>query len=324
MASSRDFYEVLGVERNASQDEIQRSYRKLARTHHPDINSDPSADERFKEISEAYDVLSDPDTRRKYDAFGHDFRRVPDDVDPETWARARAGAGRSRPGPGGGGTQWYTTDGGPAGDPFGGGGVDFDDLFGEMFGRRAGRSAGRGPIAGADQEAALTLSVEDAFRGGRFSVTLPGPNGQRKIDVNIPAGVIDGQRIRLAGQGAPGSPGAPAGDLYLRVRIAPHSRYRLEGRDVHLDLPVAPWEAALGADVEVTTPGGEVKVHVPRGTSSGSHLRLRGRGLPNPRGEPGAAIVEVRIVVPRTLSDDEQRLFEELAKLSTFEPRKRR
>jgi curved DNA-binding protein len=309
----RDFYEVLGVPRHASTDDIQRAYRKLARSLHPDVNTDPGAEDRFKEVSEAYDVLSDPELRSRYDAFGPDFRQVPEDVDPQTWARARAGAPRggarrTRAGAGGPGEEWF------------GGRVDFEDLFGEMFG--AGRRSW-GPIPGADQEAELTLTVEEAFRGGRRSITLAGPEGTRTYDVTIPPGVTDGQRIRLAGEGGQGTERAPAGDLYLVVRIAPHPRYRVDGRDLFVELPLAPWEAALGGTVAVDTPGGEAKLRVPAGTSSGRRLRLKGRGLPNPSGKGGDLFAEVRIVVPATLSDDERRLFEELARTSTFDPRRR-
>jgi curved DNA-binding protein len=306
-AERRDFYEVLDVPRSASQDEIQRSYRKLARTYHPDVNSDPAAEDRFKEISEAYDVLSDPETRRRYDAFGPDFRQVPEGMDPETWARVRAGAGA---GPAAGA--------GPGGFGSGLGGIDIEDLLGGLFGGR-----GFGPIRGADQEAGLELTVEEAFRGGRRSVTLEGPDGRRTLDVKIPAGVTNGQRIRLAGQGGRGSEGAPNGDLYFVVRIAPHPRYRVDGRDLYVDLPLTPWEAALGTSVAVETPGGEMKVKVPPGTSSGKRLRLRHRGLPHPRGNAGHLYAEVRITVPAKLTDEERRLFEQLAVASTFEPRSR-
>ncbi|WP_433257298.1 DnaJ C-terminal domain-containing protein [Streptosporangium sp. CA-135522] len=311
-ATTRDFYESLGVSRGAGQEEIQSAYRKLARTYHPDVNKDPGAEDRFKEISEAYSVLSDPATRRRYDAFGADFRQVPEDVDPETWARARAGRG-GRPG--------ARTGAGPSGPAGFGEGVDFEDLLEGLFSGRAGR-AGRswGPIPGADQEAEIELPLEEAYRGGRHSITV----GGRRIEVNIPAGVTDGQRIRLAGQGGRGGDGAPAGDLYLIVRIAPHPRYRVEGRDIHLRLPVTPWEAALGASVAVDTPAGETKVKVPPGTSSGRRLRLRGRGMPNRRGTPGDLFAEVRIMVPPTLSDEERRLFERLAAVSTFDPGRRR
>jgi len=320
MASDRDFYEILGVSRNATQEQIQRAYRKLARAHHPDVNKDPGAEDRFKDVSEAYNVLHDPETRRRYDAFGPDFRRVPDDVDPETWNRAAAGGGTGTGGAGTGGRARR----GPAADTgfatgFGED-IDLDDLLGGLFGGRAGR--GWGPIPGADQEAVIDLTVEEAYRGTRRSVTLEGGGQTRTLQVTIPAGVTNGQRIRLAGQGGRGTEGAPAGDLYLIVRIAPHPRYRVEGRDLHVELPLAPWEAALGTTVAVETPDGEAKVKVPAGTSSGRRLRLRGRGLPNPKGTAGDLYAEARILVPRKLSAEERRLFEELAATSTFDPRR--
>jgi curved DNA-binding protein len=321
--ATRDFYEILGVPRTASQEEIQRAYRKLARAHHPDVNKDPGAEERFKDIAEAYDVLSDPQARRRYDAFGPDFRQVPEDMDPETWARARAGAG-TRAGTGGTRRGWAGGVG-PEGFQFGSGfgeDIDLGELFGGMFGGRTAR--GWGPVPGADQEAELVLSVEEAYRGGRRSLTLSGPDGPRTFDVNIPAGVTDGQRIRLSGQGGRGSDGAKPGDLYLIVRIAPDPRYRVEGRDIYVELPLAPWEAALGATVAIDTPGGEVKVKVPPGTSSGRRLRLRGRGMPNPRGAAGDLFAEARIMVPPRLTSEERRLFSELAATSTFDPRRHR
>lgn len=323
MAASRDFYAALGVPRTASQEEIQRAYRKLARTYHPDVNKDPEAEERFKEISEAYDVLSDPETRRRYDAFGPEFRQVPEGMDPDTWARARAGAVAAA-GPG-----WARRGRAAGADDEGvrfsagfGDDVDLEDLLGGIFGGRARR--GWGPVQGADQEAEIELTVEEAYRGGRRSITLAGPEGQRKFDVTIPPGVTSGQRIRLAGQGGQGSDGAQAGDLYLVVRIAPHPRYRVEGRDLHVELPLSPWEAALGASVPVETPGGDATVKVPAGTSSGRRLRLRGRGLPNPRGTPGDLYAEARIMVPDRLGDEERRLFQRLAEVSDFNPRRRR
>ena len=318
---SRDFYEILGVPRTSSQDEIQRAYRKLARTYHPDVNSDPGAEDRFKEISEAYDVLSDPETRRRYDDFGPDFRQVPPDIDPETWARIRAGAGAGagagRAGPGGFGQGGFGQGGFGQGG-FDSGGINIEDLLGGLFGGR-----GFGPIRGADQESELGLSVEEAFRGGQRSVTLEGPDGRRTLEVKIPAGVTNGQRIRLTGQGGRGSEGAPNGDLYFVVRIAPHPRYRVDGRDLYVDLPLAPWEAALGTSVAVETPSGEFKVKVPAGTSSGKRLRLRHRGLPHPRGNAGHLYAEIRIMVPAKLTDEERRLFEQLAATSTFDPRSR-
>ncbi|MGH3763736.1 MAG: DnaJ C-terminal domain-containing protein [Pseudonocardiaceae bacterium] len=313
MASTGDLYAALGVSRTAGQDEIQRAYRKLARTYHPDMNKDPGAEDRFKEVSAAYDVLSDPEKRRRYDAFGPDFRQVPDDVDPQTWARARAGAGAAR-GPGADRVHFaYGADGED---------IDLEDLLGGLFTGRAGR--GWGPVPGADQEAELVLTVDEAYRGGHRTVTLSGPGGPRTIDVNVPAGVTGGQRIRLAGQGGQGSDGAPAGDLYLVVRLAPHSRYRVEGRNVFVDLPLAPWEAALGASVALDIPGGEAKVKIPAGTSSGRRLRLRGRGLPNSGGTPGDLYAEVKIVMPAELTDQERHLFEQLAAAATFDPRRQR
>jgi curved DNA-binding protein len=322
MASRRDFYEALGVGREASPEELQRAYRRLARTYHPDVNKGPAAEERFKEIAEAYDVLSDPQTRRRYDAFGHDFRQVPEGVDPETWARARASAATGGPAGGGGRAGRVGGDGVWFSSGFGDGDVDIDDLFGGLFGGR-GRT-GWGRVAGADQEAEIVLSVEEAYSGGRRWISLSGPDGPRSLEVTIPPGVTDGQRIRLAGQGGQGSGGAATGDLYLVVRIAPHSRYRVDGRDISVDLPLTPWEAALGASVAIETPGGEAKVRVPAGTSSGRRLRLRHRGLPNPRGEAGDLYAEARILVPPELTPEERRLFSELAAASTFDPRRGR
>jgi curved DNA-binding protein len=315
-----DFYSALGVSRDAGPDEIQRAYRKLARTYHPDVNKDPGAEERFKEISEAYDVLSDPKTRQRYDAFGEDFRRVPEDVDPATWNRARAGAGARGRSTGAG------TEGFPDGVRFSTGaeGVDLDDLFGGLFGGGGRGRRGWGPIPGSDHEVELEITVEEAYAGGSRTLSLAGPDGERSITVKIPAGVVNGQRIRLGGQGGQSTGGAPNGDLYLMVRIADHPRYRLDGRDIQVDLPLAVWEGALGASVVIDTPGGEATVKVPKGTSSGRRLRLRGRGLPNPRGKPGDLYAEAKLMVPRRLTPEEERLFEELAGTSKFDPRRRR
>ncbi|MFE6991082.1 J domain-containing protein, partial [Streptomyces pharetrae] len=208
------------------------------------------------------------------------------------------------------------------GDDFAAEGVDIDDLLGSLFG--AGAAPGRVP--GADQEAELPLTVEEAYRGGRRTVTLAGPTGQpRRYEVDVPPGVTDGQRIRLAGEGGRGSGDAAAGDLYLRVRIQPHPRFRLEGRDVYTQLPVTPWEAALGATVPVPTPGGgTAKVTVPAGSSSGRRLRLRGEGMPNPRGADGNLYAQLRVMVPPKLSDRERELFEELAATSSYDARRTR
>lgn len=308
---ARDFYEVLGVPRNAERDEIQRAYRTLARRYHPDVNKDPQAEERFKEINEAFSVLSDPEQRTRYDRFGEDFRKIPEDWEERVGAGAGAGSG-FRWSTGGGPRGRYATSG------FGAEGVDVDDLFGSFFG-----GAGRMRVPGADQEAELPLTVEEAYRGGRRTVTLAGPDGQRRYEVEVPPGVTDGRRIRLAGEGGRGSGDGSAGDLYLRVRIEPHPRFRLDGRDVYVQLPVTPWEAALGATVPVPTPSGaSAKVTVPAGSSSGRRLRLRGEGMPGPRDVNGDLYAELRIMVPPRLSERERELLEELAAVSSFDPRR--
>lgn len=304
-----DFYDELGVSRNATDEEIQQAYRRLARRYHPDVNHDPGAEDRFKDISEAYQVLSDPAQRKRYDRFGENFRQVPEGAeDAYQWAGAGRGGGFR--GGGGGGTRVHFGQG--AEDI----GIDIDDLFGGFF---RGRGGG-GPIPGADQEAELVLSVEEAYHGGKRRITLGG-RGERTYEVDIPQGVVDGQRIRLAGQGGHGTGNGPAGDLYLVVRIAPHPRYRLDGRDIHVDLPLTPWEGALGASVPVRTPGGQVKVRIAAGTSSGKKLRMRGEGMPNPRGKAGDLYAAVKIMVPPKPSARERELFEQLAAQSRFNPR---
>jgi len=302
---ARDYYEVLGVSRDASPDELQRAYRKLARRHHPDVDRSPSAEDTFKEINEAYRVLSDPQRRQEYDRSRY--------AGGGAGRYAGAGAGRDA-GEAGRARQRRAGPGAFAGAGFEGfEGIDIDDLFGGVFGARGAA----GPIAGADQEAELEVTVEEAYHGGRRVLGLDG----RELEVTIPRGVTDGQRIRLSGQGGHGRGDGQPGDLYLVVRLAPHPRYRVVDRDVYVDLPVAPWEAVLGATVPLRTPAGEPKVTVPPGSSSGRRLRLRGQGLPNPRGTPGDLYAEVRIVVPRDPDPRERELFEELAKVSTFDPR---
>lgn len=317
MADGRDYYEILGVDRDATPEQIKSAYRKLARKHHPDINKDPDSERRFKEITEANEVLSDPDLRERYDTFGEDFRRIPDDVDPQQWLRAQrmreqaAAGGAGGPGWQGAGT-WQSAGGDEA----------FADFLSDLFAQQAHASRSRGPVPGADQRSGITLTVEDAYSGGRRSLTLAGPTGERTIQVNIPAGVTKGQTIRLPGQGGRGSQGAPAGDLYLHVTIAPHPRYRLDGRDIEVDLPLAPWEAVLGATVPVQGPGGTAKVKVAPGTSSGTRLRLKGRGLPAPgSAADGDLYARVQIVVPEEITDSQRELWEKLAASSGFEAR---
>jgi curved DNA-binding protein len=319
--TERDFYDILGVPRTASAEEIQRAYRQLARRHHPDLNKDPGAEERFKEISEAYHVLSDPNTRRRYDRYGRAFRQVPEGAGGPFGGRPGGGQGRASGGargrgarPGyGGGVRVEST----------GGAVDIDDLLGSMFAGGGFGGFGGGPVPGADAEADIAVTVEEAYHGGRRTVVLSTSDGQRELDVTVPAGVTDGQRIRLAGQGSSGLGDGRPGDLYLVVRLAPHPRYRVHGRDITARLPVSAWEAALGARVGTETPGGRVEVIVPAGSSCGRRLRLRGRGLPDPRGTPGDFFAEVQIVVPSRLTDRERGLFEELSQVSAFDPRQR-
>jgi curved DNA-binding protein len=320
---ARDYYDVLGVSRDASPDELQQAFRRLARANHPDVNKDPGAEERFKQVNEAYQALSDPELRKKYDRFGEDFRRVPDDWEE----RVGAGVGGGRRGGGGADFGGFGGFGGSSG--FGGGGfgggygdVDIEDLLGGIFGGR-GRGRGRaGPVAGADQEAELPLTVEEAYRGGRKQITLNGPDGPRTYTVNIPPGVTDGKRIRLAGEGGRGMGDGPAGDLFLVVRLLPHPVFRVDGKDITVDLRLSPWEAALGASVPVPTPGGESKVTVPAGSSTGRRLRLRGEGMPDRGGRPGDLHAEIKIMVPPRLTDRERGLFSELAAVSTFDPRR--
>jgi curved DNA-binding protein len=302
----RDYYETLGVPRDASAEDIRRAYRKLARQFHPDVNKDPGAEDRFKEISEAYEVLRDAEKRERYDRFG------------ENWKAGQDVSGDS--GFGGFGTEPGFGD---VRVDFGGG--DFSDFFEGLFGaRRGGARGARGAgfdgfsVRGGDQEAVLELSLEEAAKGGRRHVSLA---DGREYDVNIPPGVRDGQRIRLAGEGGSGMGDGPTGDLFLRVRIKPHPRFRVEGRDLHVDLPIAPWEGVLGASVEVPTLDGTSRVRVPPGSSTGRKLRLRGQGMPGPRGGHGDLYATIKVEVPKKPSPEERELFERLAAVSSFNPR---
>lgn len=294
----QDYYQALGVPRDAGADDIRRAYRKLAREYHPDVNKDSGAEDRFKEISEAYEVLRDPEKRAQYDRLGAGWRSG-EDVS---------------------GAQGFGGGFGDARVDFGGG--DFSDFFESLFGARPGaRSAAGGfrgmAMRGADHEAVLDLSLAEAAAGGRRHITL---GDGRDYEVNVPVGVRDGQKIRLAGEGGPGVDGGPSGDLFLRVRIAPHPRFRLEGDDLHVDLPVSPSEAALGARVPVPTLTGTVRVRVPPGSSSGRRLRLRGEGMPSPHGPAGDLYAHLQIAVPERLGEQERELYEQLAK-TDFDPR---
>jgi len=309
-----DYYQLLGVPRSADAAEIQRAYRKLARKYHPDVNKQPGAEDRFKEISEAYHVLNDPESRAQYDRFGPEFRRYAG-AEQEYAAQAsgggggRGGGGRTRARPGPSGFSWSSAQ---AGAGPGGASVDWDDLFGDVFGSRRGM----------DSEAELELTVEEAFHGGPRTVVLAGPDGERQtFEIRIPPGALDGQRIRVSGGGRAGRQDGGAGDLVITLKVRPDRRLRLDGRNIEMDLLISPWEAALGASVSTRAPGGPITVRVPPGSSSGRRLRLKGQGMPQPGGKPGDLFAKVKIMVPPHLTDRERELFEQLKRESAYDPR---
>jgi curved DNA-binding protein len=284
----RDYYQALGVARDAPADEIKKAYRKLARKYHPDVSKEADAGKRMAEVNEAYTVLSDPEKRAAYDQLG----------------TARPGQD-FRPPPGWDEGFEFSTRGAPGGQ-----GEDFSDFFSEIFGRARGRSArGRG-----DQHAQVLLDIEDSFSGASRQLML----GDRSLNVKIPKGIREGQVIRLAGQGA-AVEGSKPGDLLLEVRFNPHPRLRADGRDLYLSLPVAPWEAALGAVVPVDLPGGALNVRIPAGAQSGRRMRVRGKGLPsNP---PGDLYLDIRIVTPPADTPKAKEHYETMAKAFDFDPR---
>lgn len=327
----RDYYEILGVSRSASQDEIKSAYRKLARKYHPDVNKAADAEEKFKELGEAYEVLRDPEKRKKYDTLGQNWKNGQDFTPPPGWENFSGGFG-------GFGRGRATS---------GAGASAFSDFFESLFGGGMGgfRSAsfrqaadegddfgagGRGfyggPASGEDQEVILRIPLEDAFNGAERTISLQirGADGRARskdIKVKIPQGVISGQRIRLAGQGGAGERGAPAGDLYMQIEIEPHPQFRVVARDLIYDLPLAPWEAALGAEIKIPTLAGDVQLKIPAGANGGQKLRLKGKGIPNPRGTAGDLLVELRIEIPKDLTKKEREAWEELKKISKFDPR---
>ena len=289
----KDYYETLGVARDASPDDVKRAYRRLARKYHPDVSKEANAESRFKEVGEAYEVLKDPEKRAAYDRFGKDWKHGQEFRPPPGWER-----------------QFNSGGGGFSGTS------GFSDFFETLFGHGGARGA-RGPtrVRGGDQSTRLEIPIEDAYRGATRNITLRG----RTLSVRIPRGITEGQRIRLSGQGGVGAAGGPAGDLYLTVAYAAHPLFRAEGRDVHLKLPVAPWEAALGATVAVPTLGGKVDLKVPRGSRAGRALRLKGRGLP---GQPnGDQYVALEIVVPPADTPEAEALYRKMAESMDFDPR---
>ena len=302
----KDYYAALGVERGATQDEIKKAYRKLARKYHPDVSKEADAEERFKEVAEAYQTLSDPEKRAAYDQLGR--YRPGEDFQPSQDWETRFGAG---------------------------GFEDFDlgDLFARFGGysrRSGGGHAGRGGFAmpGQDLEATAVISLEEAAQGTELELNLSTPTrgfGQaaapQRTRVRVPKGAVDGQRLRVRGKGGPGIGGGPAGDLYLNIKLRPHPVFKPAGHDLYVEVPVAPWEAALGAEVEVPTLEGRARVRVRPGARGGQKLRLGGKGLPKPGGGAGDLYCVLQIVTPATLSEEEKALYERLRELSNFDPR---
>ena len=334
----QDYYETLGVPRTATQQEIHRAYRQLARKFHPDVNKSKGAEEKFKQVGEAYEVLRDAEKRRRYDALGANWRAGQDFTPPPGWEGVHF---EFRPGQGGAeGFDFGQFGGGDFSDFFktlfgsvgGLGGAGFEDAGFGARGRRGATAPGGGwTLPSEDMEAELTISLEDAYRGAKKSVSLevgePDSNGRvrlatRNYEVTIPPGTTDGARIRLAGQGSKGAGSSQAGDLYLRVHIAPHPVFRLTDHDIEVDVPVTPWEAALGAKIEVPTLDGAVTMTLPAGTQSGQRMRLREKGLPKRRGSRGDQYAVIQIAVPKDLNPKERELFEELARISPFKARR--
>jgi curved DNA-binding protein len=306
----KDYYKALGVDKKASPDDIKQAYRRLARKYHPDVSKEKNAEEQFKNVQEAYEVLKDAEKRKAYDELGSNWKAGQDFRPPPGWQQQGQGHGG----------QFSEEDMG-----------GFSDFFANIFGGR-GRSAQSSPFQqrGQDQRAKINISLEDAFHGVTKTIQLQvpelTPNGEMKavlrtLKVNIPAGAASGQQLRLANQGTPGMGGGPAGDLYLEMEIEPHRLFTLDGRDVYLTLPVTPWEAALGADINAPTLGGTVGLKVAAGAKAGQKLRLKGRGMP---GKPHAgdqyAILQIQTPVPQT--EEQKQMYANMAKVMPFNPRK--
>ncbi len=307
----QDYYQTLGVERSASHEEIQRAYRKLARKYHPDINKDPDAEEKFKQINEAYEVLKDAESRQKYDSIGSGFKEGEDFTAPQGWENV----------------QFYYS-----GDE----GADYSEFFRTIFGGLRGFSSaetpggGRRRSRGRDYDTHIEITLEEAYNGANKVIDLEtmvlGKDGRpvrtrKSYEVKIPKGVTEGSKIRLQGQGAEGVGGGENGDLYLKVQLKKDSRFQVENHDLVSSVDIAPWEAALGAKVTIPIVGGAVNMSLPPGTQGGQVFRLRGKGIPRMSGDPGDLLITARIVVPKNLTEREKQLFEELARESGFRPR---
>jgi len=308
-----DYYKTLGVKRDASQDDIQRAFRKLAHKYHPDVNKGEDGSAKFKQVNEAYEVLKDPEKRKRYDTLGENWKAGQEFRPPPGWETHFRGAAR----PGGRG-------GRGGGFQFQAGG-QFSDFFEAMFGQMAGSQgggrasgfedlfagqAGQGPPRQPQlQEAPITISLHEAFHGTKRRLELQGPTGKKSIEVKIPAGTTHGSKIRLAGEG-----------LILKVSVAPHKTFKLTGRDLTTDVKLAPWQAALGDQVDVKTMDGAVSLNVPAGTESGQKLRLKGKGLPKPKGAAGDLFVRLLIAAPKSLTDRERELYEQLKEEASSKP----
>src|SRR5438094_2824762 len=297
----KDYYKTLGLARGASDEEVKKAYRKLARKYHPDVSKEQNAKEKFQEVSEAYETLRDKEKRAAYDSLGSGFRPGQDFRPPPDWFD-RFGSGRAED----------LRD------------IDLSDLFEQMgiFGRAGTRRGGFGrnvPIPGEDYESPVRITLEEAARGTEREFQIDG----RSLRARIPKGAVDGQRLRLRGKGGPGMNGGPAGDLYLQIVLEPHPLFKARGHDLEIEVPIEPWEAALGAQVEVPTLEGRVTMKVPPGSKGGQKLRLGGKGLPKPGGGAGDLYAVLDIVVPGTLTEREKKLYEELRDASRFDPRTR-
>jgi curved DNA-binding protein len=305
----KDYYATLGVARDATAEDIKKAFRKLARKYHPDVSKEPDAEKRMQQVNEANAVLSDPEKRAAYDQLGRGYQPGQDFHPPPDWDEGFEYSSR--------GFSPFETAG-------------FSDFFNELFGRMGGTNTRRTGFQarGEDHHAKVMLDLEDAFHGATRQISLRVPNMDtdgrvkvqtRTLNVKIPQGVREGQIIRLAGQGTPGHGGAPAGDLMLEVHFRPHPRLRAEGRDLHVTLPVTPWEAALGATVPVDLPLGQLKVRIPAGAQSGRQLRVRGKGIPGH--PPGDLLLDVQVVLPPADTAKARELYERMARELAFDPR---
>ena len=317
----RDYYETLGVARGATEAEIKTAYRKLARKYHPDVNKEKDAEDRFKEIGEAYSVLKDTEKRAAYDQMGSNWKQGQDFSPPPNWNAGFEFADDPNAGFGGYGGNY---DG------------DQSEFFESLFGRGRHRQGGRSSNArqgmhfkGQDHHAKILIDLADAYNGAKRTISLhmptQDPEGhvitkERKLDVNIPKGIKVGQNLRLSGQGGPGMGDGGAGDLYLEIDFHPNALYKVDGKDVYLDLPLAPWEAALGTSVNIPTPAGStLELTIPPNTKSGRKMRLKGKGIPSK--EPGDFYVVPNIVLPEAQSDAQKAAYQELEKAFDFKPR---